>query len=244
MSKIKKWDDERTAKLTELAGEDFITQARVTELAEALETTKRSISSKLRKMGFDVELVSAVAKSKTFSEAEAETLQILVEDNSGDMTYADIADALDGDFSAKQVQGKILSMELTSHVKPTPKVAAVKSYTDAEEETFISMANEGAFLEEIAEALDKQLNSVRGKALSLMRAGSIESIPKQRDVKGKQDVDPLATIVDIAKYTVEQLAAELGKTERGVKTMLTRRGITVTNYDGAAKKAKAVAAAE
>ena len=241
MSTLKKWDEERTAQLEELAGDDFITQARVEEIAEEMETTKRSISSKLRKMNYEVELASAAAKAKSFTDEQADALQELVEGNTGAMTYGDIAEAFEGDFSAKQIQGKILSMELTGHVKPTPKTVAVKSYTDEEEAVFINLANTGKFLEEIADALDKKLNSVRGKALSLMRAGDIESIPKQRDVKGKEKSDPLASIVDIAEYTVEQLAEELGKTERGIKTMLTRRGITVTNYDGAAKKAKSTA---
>ena len=39
--------------------------------------------------------------------------------------------------------------------------------------------------------------------------------------------------------TVEAIAEEIGKTARGVKTMLTRRGLTAANYDGAAKAAKA-----
>ena len=43
--------------------------------------------------------------------------------------------------------------------------------------------------------------------------------------------------------TVAQIAEAADKTERGVKTILTRRGITVVDYDGAAKKAKAEAKA-
>jgi len=39
--------------------------------------------------------------------------------------------------------------------------------------------------------------------------------------------------------SVEEIAEQIGKTARGVKTMLTRRGLTASNYDGAAKAAKA-----
>ena len=39
--------------------------------------------------------------------------------------------------------------------------------------------------------------------------------------------------------TVEAIAEEIGKTPRGVKTMLTRRGISAVDYDGASKAAKA-----
>ena len=37
-------------------------------------------------------------------------------------------------------------------------------------------------------------------------------------------------------WTVEEIADEIGKTVRGVKTMLTRRGLQCANYNGAAKK--------
>ena len=37
---------------------------------------------------------------------------------------------------------------------------------------------------------------------------------------------------------VEAIAENIGKTARGVKTMLTRRGLTAADYDGAAKAAK------
>jgi len=39
--------------------------------------------------------------------------------------------------------------------------------------------------------------------------------------------------------TVDAIAESIGKTARGVKTMLTRRGLTASDYDGAAKSAKA-----
>jgi hypothetical protein len=99
------------------------------------------------------------------------------------------------------------------------------------------MVNSGAFVEAIAEALDRSVNSVRGKALSLLRSGDIQAIPRQENTKGSTNVDPLAD-VDVAAMTVEAIAESIGKTARGVKTMLTRRGLTAADYDGAAKAAK------
>ena len=87
-------------------------------------------------MGFDVELASASA-SRAFSDAQEATLASFVSDNSGQYTYADIAAHFEGGaFSPKSIQGKILSMELTDHVKPAPKPESVKTYTDAEEAHF------------------------------------------------------------------------------------------------------------
>jgi hypothetical protein len=99
------------------------------------------------------------------------------------------------------------------------------------------MVNDGAFVEAIAEALDRSVNSVRGKALSLLRSGDIQAIPRQETTKGSANVDPLDG-VDVASMTVEAIAESIGKTARGVKTMLTRRGLTAADYDGAAKAAR------
>ena len=233
---LPKWTDERTQSLTDFVGsESPISQATVAQAAENLETSTRSVSSKLRKMGFDVELASASA-SKSFSDEQEATLSAFVSDNSGTYTYAEIASNFEGgNFSAKSIQGKILSMELTSHVKPAPKVETVRTYTPAEEATFVEMVNGGSFVEAIAEALGKSVNSIRGKALSLLRSGDIGAIPKQEVTKGSSKADVLADM-DIVDMTVESIADEIGKTVRGVKTMLTRRGLQCSNYNGAAKK--------
>ena len=233
---LPKWTDERTQQLTDFVGsESPISQSTVANAADELETSTRSVSSKLRKMGFDVELASASA-SKSFSDEQEATLQAFVTDNSGSYTYAEIASNFEGgNFSAKSIQGKILSMELTSHVKPAPKVETVRTYTPEEEGTFVSMVNDGSFVEEIADALGKSVNSIRGKALSLLRSGEINAIPKQKETKGSSKADVLADI-DITDMTVESIADQIGKTVRGVKTMLTRRGLQCADYNGAAKK--------
>jgi len=236
---LPKWTDERTDELASFVGDESpVSQATVAEAAERLETSTRSVSSKLRKMGFDVELASASA-SRSFSEDQEATLRAFVEANSGEYTYAQIAEHFeDGAFSAKSIQGKILSMELTDHVKPAPKVETVRTYSEAEEAQFVSMVNDGAFVEAIAEALGRSVNSVRGKALSLLRSGHIDAIPRQETTKGAAKQDPLADLA-VADMTVEAIAEAIGKTARGVKTMLTRRGLAAADYDGAAKQAKA-----
>lgn len=234
-----KWTEERTAQLIDSVGDESpVTRASVADLAEALATSTRSISSKLRKLGYDVELASAAPRA--FSADVTEDLRAFVTANSGDFTYAEIAEKFPGDYTAKAVQGKILSMELTSHVKEAPKVEHAKSYSPDEEALVLKLINAGKFVEEIAEAVGKSVQSVRGKALSLQRAGEIDAMPKQRDIKGPA-ADPLEAIGDVATLSVAQIAEQIGKTERGVKTMLTRRGLKAADYDGAAKKEKAAA---
>ena len=108
---LPKWTDERTQSLVDFIGsESPISQATVANAAEELETSTRSVSSKLRKMGYEVELASSVSH-RTFSEEQEATLSQFVTDNSGQYTYADIASSFEGgEFSAKSIQGKILSM--------------------------------------------------------------------------------------------------------------------------------------
>ena len=75
---LPKWTDERTQQLTDFVGsESPISQSTVANAADELETSTRSVSSKLRKMGFDVELASASA-SKSFSDEQEATLQPLL----------------------------------------------------------------------------------------------------------------------------------------------------------------------
>ena len=239
MATLPKWTDERTDSLTNFVGDETpVSQGTVAEAATELETTTRSISSKLRKMGYDVELASATS-TRSFTPEQEAILEAFVTENSGTYTYAEIADHYQGNaFTAKQIQGKILSMELTGHVKPAPIKESVKTYTDAEEVEFISMVQGGAFVEAIAETMGRSVNSIRGKALSLLRAGAIDAIPRQETTKASTTVDPLEAIDNLGDMTVEDIAETIGKTTRGVKTMLTRRGLSASDYDGAAKAAK------
>ena len=82
--------------------------------ADELETSVRGISSKLRKMGYDVELTSPNA-SKSFSDEQEATLSNFVTDNSGVYTYAEIAENFEGGaFSANQFKVKSYLCNLQS----------------------------------------------------------------------------------------------------------------------------------
>lgn len=241
---LPKWTDERTEQLTTYVGaETPVSIETVASAADTLDTTTRSVAAKLRKMGYEVEKVGTTV-TKTFTEEEEDTLRAFLESNAGEYTYSDIAGIFaDGKYSPRAIQGKVLSMELTSFVKPAPVKSYQRTYTAEEEAMFVEMANDGAFLEDIATRLGKPINSVRGKALSLSRSGEISGIPAKRDVKPRQ-VDAFADI-DVSALTVAEIAEQTEKTERGVRTMLTRRGLDCVDYAGSTKaeKAKAKAAA-
>ena len=243
-SKAKNWSDEAVAQLVSIAGsESPVSVARVEQASTALDRSVRSVASKLRQLDYDV---ASMAKEKVaaFTPEQSSALSNYVVANAGTMTYKEIAENFPGDFSAKQIQGKLLALELTASVKPAEKVEVARTYSDAEEATFIKMANAGKYIEEIAVALGKSIPSVRGKALSLTRKEQIAKIPAQKDSHAKNVVDAVTALgAAIATMTVAEIAKAVDKTERGIKTLLTRRGVDVADYAGAAKKAKAEAKA-
>ena len=237
MSKQPAWTEEREAQLTEIVGsESPVTLETVATASEEMGNSTRSISSKLRKMGYEVQ--SVAEKAKAFSEAEEEALVSFVNSNPGIYTFKEIAMQVMGNEDyTKKVQGKLLSLELTDKVKKVEPKEVERKYSEAEEATIEKMANDGAFLEDIAEALGKTLQSVRGKCLSMLKSHGIP-YPKQKNKKESSNKDVFDDLTDISSMTVAEIAEAVGKTERGIKGMLTHRGITVQDYDGAKKAAK------
>lgn len=237
---MKKWTEERTNELLEIVGgESPVSVDTLNQAAETLDVSVRSVGSKLRNMGHSVASM-AKATVPTFTDSEGQALSEFVTGNSGIYTYGEVAERFQGgQFTSKQVQGKILAMELTGHIKPTEKKEAVLKYTVEEEARFVKLVSRGESIDAIAEKMGRTINSARGKALALLRAGKITAIPAQEVSTAKTKEDSVAALGDISGMTVEQIASATGKTERGVRTLLTRRGISCANYDGAAKREKA-----
>lgn len=231
------WTEDIETTLTELVGKESpVTVETVASIANEMGNSTRSISSKLRKMGFEVD--KTAEKVKAFTDKEEEALIAYVNANAGKYTFKEIAEKVMGseDFS-KKVQGKLLSLELTDKVKKAESVEVIKKYTKEEEDVIVEMSKAGAFLEEIAEKLGKEVKSVRGKCLSMLKSHNI-SYPVTKNKVDSTAADPLSGVDNIAELTVSELAAQVGKTERGIKTMLTHRGIDCEDYKGAARAAK------
>jgi hypothetical protein len=241
--KTKKWSDEAVNTLMGIVGKEApVSPATVEKAAAALDVSARSVASKLRQLDHEVASMAKV-KESAFSAQQTDALATFVTRKAGSLTYKEIAEKFeDGAFTAKQIQGKLLALELTGSVKPAEKVEAARTYSAQEESKFVQMVQAGKFIEDIATALNKSIASVRGKALSLTRNGQIDKIPAQRESHASVSVDAVAALGDkMTQMTVAEIAAAVDKTERGIKTLLTRRGIKVADYDGAAKKAKAEA---
>jgi hypothetical protein len=199
-----------------------VTEEIVQELCEEFEFPRRSVTAKLRKLGFDVPKKQGDAPK--FSKEETEALVAYLEEVNGTKTADEIAaDFMDGNFSGRQINGKALSLEMTAYIKPTEKKVAPKSYTDEEEATVVKMAEDGAFIEDIAAAVGKEVASVRGKLLSL-------GLKAPQKTKKSAKADKYAGVEDMLDKTVAEIAEHFDATERGVKTMLTRRGMACADY--------------
>ena len=220
MSKFE-YTEDMVARMNDVAASG-VTEDIIESLVDEFEFPRRSVTAKLRKLGYDVPKKPGAAP--VFSADETEALAKFLEDNSGVHTADEIAAPFaDGQFTSRQINGKALSLEMTSHIKPAEKKVTPKSYTAEEEGQISSMVEDGAFLEDIAEAVGKTVNSVRGKLLSMgLKA-------EQREKKATKS-DPYEGIEDMLDQSVEELAEAFGKTVRGVKTVLTRRGLACADY--------------
>ena len=215
------YTDEMVARM-ESAASSEVNEALIQELCDEFEFPRRSVTAKLRKLGFEVPKKPGAAP--VFSAEETEALSSFLSGNSGVHTAEEIAETFaDGQFTARQINGKALSLEMTQHIKPAEKKVTPKTYTADEESTISSMVEGGSYLEEIAESVGKTVASVRGKLLSMgLKA-------PQRDKKASKS-EPYEGLDGLTDQTVEQLADHFGKTVRGVKTVLTRRGLSASDY--------------
>jgi hypothetical protein len=212
------------------AASNGVTEDLVKSLAAELDFPTRSVSAKFRSMGFDVPKKTEAPK---FTAEETQAFTNYLTSNSGNLTAEEISKGFaNGKFTSRQVMGKALALELTSHVKKADKKEKPKTYTPAEEDKIRTLQAQGKFLEEIAEALGKPVNSVRGKLLSMELKAPQKN--KKEAVSGGSypDLEKLAPTMTVA----ELVAHYEGKTERGIKTALSRRGISAKDYTG--KKAE------
>ena len=110
---VPKWDDERVSTLKSIVGTNSpVSAVLVAEAAKALNTTDKSIAAKLRNLKYTVESLAQTHAPKYTEDEEAELREFL-EANPNKYTYKEIAElVLNGSRSPKQIQGKILSMEM------------------------------------------------------------------------------------------------------------------------------------
>ena len=220
MSKFE-YTEDMVTRMHDVAGSG-VTEEIIESLMDEFDFPRRSVTAKLRKLGYDVPKKPGAAP--VFSAEETDELSSFLEENSGNLTAEEISQQFaGGKFTARQINGKALSLEMTGHVKPAEKKVTPRTYSEEEESKISDMVEGGSYLEEIADAMGRSVNSIRGKLLSMgLKA-------PQRDKKDSK-ADPYAGIEDMLDQTVEEIAEAFDKTVRGVKTVLTRRGLACADY--------------
>ena len=220
MSKFE-YTEDMVTRMHDVAGSG-VTEEIIESLMGEFDFPRRSVTAKLRKLGYDVPKKPGAAP--VFSADETDALASFLESNSGNLTAEEISQQFaGGKFTARQINGKALSLEMTGHVKPAEKKVTPRTYSEDEESKISDMVEGGSYLEEIADAMGRSVNSIRGKLLSMgLKA-------PQRDKKDSK-ADPYAGIEDMLDQTVEEIAEAFDKTVRGVKTVLTRRGLACADY--------------
>ena len=230
------WTTENTAALTSaVEGIEIVSQEQTATLAEQLGTTARSVGAKLRKLG--IQVATATKATSAWTPELEESLRALLTAHAGEYTYAELAAVFGNGFTAKQLQGKVLHMELTASVKKSDKKAPVRQYTEAEEAKFVQMVEDNKSIEDIAMEMGRTVPQIRGKALSMVREGRIAAQPRQAVVAQTAPAN-IFEGVDVVQFTVAELAEKLGKAERSIKASLTRKALSAKDYDGAAKAKK------
>lgn len=233
-----KYTDEIVARMKELAA-GGVTDEVIKSLEAEIGFPRRSITAKLRSLDFSV---PTKKDEPVFSAEETAALRSFLESNNGNLTAAEVASQfMGGKFTDRQIRGKALALELTNNLKKTPPKEKPKSYSADEESLIAKLVNEGKYLEDIAAALNKPVNSIRGKLLSM------ELKAPQKNKKAPTEGGSYPGLEDIAgDMTVAELVAHYNegnegtpKTERGVKTALSRRGVDAKDYTS--KKAAASA---
>jgi len=230
-----KWTEEATAQLTAAVADidGDISNETVEAIAAELGTSDRSVAAKLRSLDYSVALKSA--KPATFSAEDTDNLRSFIEANEGKFNVHTLSEAfLGGKYTSKQLQGKLLAMELSHYLAHTPKKEVVGKYSPEQEAQIVALVAAGSCIEDIATALEADVKSIRGKLLSMLRKEVITSIPKSKNPPKDTKVD-LFSGVDVANLTVAEIAEQIGKTERGVKAMLTRRAVNAKDYTAKVK---------
>jgi hypothetical protein len=208
-----------------------INEDTIKDLMGKFDFPRRSVTAKMRKEGFTVP--KKPGDAPTFTKEEGDALEAFLEANKGTYTAEEISNLDDfSKFSAKQITGKALSMDMISDfIKPAEKKVTVKTYSDEEEAVITAMVEENAYLEEIAEKVGRPVPSVRGKLLSM----GLKAIQRDKKAPKSGSYEGLEVGSDLLKMTVAELVTHFStdsvtKTERGVRTVLSRRRLECADY--------------
>jgi DNA-binding CsgD family transcriptional regulator len=216
-----KWTEELVAKLVEgLDKNTEVPYSKCQEIAENLNISDRSVTGKLRVLGFKVG--RKTKPGKVYTPEDEERIRKMVEKG---YTQKQIADKLGKDI--KSIGGKLLAMGIKGVERGVPKKeAAPKKFTEAEEAKIKELAENGAYVEEIADALGKTVQQIRGKLVSMKISGVPTKNKKTATKKVYTDavVEQVKALAAEGK-SVEEIAEALELNEKGLRSKMGKLGL-------------------
>lgn len=138
------------------------------------------------------------------------------------VTYVEateIADSLE--IEIKSLAPKLRSMG----IEVGKKAGNAKKFTEQEERRLQAMVAKGAFIEDIAEALQKTVPQIRGKLLHMqLSAPTKNKKPQKTPIYTEEFVGKIKTDLD-AGMDIEAVAKKYSVNPRGLKSQLSKLGI-------------------
>jgi hypothetical protein len=139
-----------------------------------------------------------------------DTLIEKVKDVQGEIPY-NVVETIAGEFdvSARSVAGKLRSL---GYAVAKKTITATKNYNEKEEALIKQMVSQGAFIEDIAARLGREVKQIRGKLLSMKLTAPTKNKkePKKKSYSPEEEAK-IAQLVESGAF-IEDIADALGKT--------------------------------
>ena len=197
-----------------------------------VEFKQRSIAGKLRHMKADLEKKSVAGK--VYSDSDEAKIAEMCADLDNLPWQEDIAEALGR--GCKSIGGKLVSMNIYG-VKKRDKVKneTVKMFTPEDEAIIIDLVNADGdtFIEDIAEALGKEVSKVRGKLAGMRVKGVLtrNKVAKKGKVYTDELLAEIKGMLDV-QATLQEIAAKFSLNEKGLHSILAKKGLIAKSVKG------------
>ncbi len=198
---------------------------------------QRSIGGKLRYMGYTLEKKGSSSAVKKYTDEEEATIREMCSDPDNLPSQEEVAEAVGKD--CKSIGGKLVSMNIYNVKKANPKSgSAVKLFTEDDEVTILEMTAgivDGAqvFVEDIAEALGKEVKQLRGKLAGMRVKGVLTRNKAVKAVKVYTDevLESIKGMLDTG-CSLEEIAETKGLKLTGLKSILAKKGLISKSTKG------------
>lgn len=230
-----KYTDEMVAALDNFASqyEDTIPYGDVTKFTEEFNEefevnfNQRSVGGKLRYMEYTLEKKGTVAGVKKYTEEEENTIREMCSDPDNLPFQEDVAEAVGRD--CKSIGGKLVSMNIYGVLKRDKVVDdTVKLFTPEDEVKILELVDApgDTFVEDIAEAVGKEVKQVRGKLAGMRIKGILtrNKVAKSTKIYTDELLAKIQVMLDEGA-DLPAIATEFSLKVTGLHSILAKKGM-------------------